>query len=332
MKITRKNYAAVMGRINKFFQKDTKRFKGRQLVNEDFLMSKEERLKEIMEVGWQNYYPSLKMVWHDFYDPYIKGKCEIHPLQERLKDGKEHPLPTPAYIEKRSECILAITDMYRDTVIPIYIGNDVIITGEKMIIRDNHILEYIMDFNDSRKLIPYAIKNKTEEYVFYHKTITPEDRSNAIKGCIYNLLHGLDVAWDFDGAENFPENIRWEARSVHNELWSAVGRSVESIDYNNIVGGINKQLEPLKGEERESLNRIQLIIDLPEIELNGFNSEKLNDCVYFLFNGVPTYDMIDLVDRILTEEGYNTDPEPIDDGIDYDDWDSYPIDTNYYKE
>ena len=323
-KITWKNYAMIMGRINKFFQKDTVRYRGE---HEDLTEDKKENAKNLKRY-LAGEIPEFKPMYKKemkkkIYEPYINGRCEIHPVHNNAKSDK---YISEAYRTKKLECILAITDKYRDSVIPVYIGNEVFITGDKMIIRDNRTVEWIQTIK-SEPMSVYQRMDKSEDYVFIHREITKEEEGNRLKSCVYEHLHSCDITWDMCGTEYFPDNLSWIAHIVHNDIFDSMRRIIEDIDYERtIFEDINEQLEV--GEStHEMISHIQILINLPEIAKNGFLSKTVNDNLYFLFEGVPVYDICDLVNNVLEKEDYydsyldgeDTDPEPNDDYIDYDD-------------
>mgnify|MGYP005757002453 CR=1 FL=1 len=316
IKITWKNYAMIMGRINKFFQKDTVRYRGEY---EDIIEDKEESVKNLRKYlagEIAEFKPAYRKEMKKVYDPYIEGRCEIHPVHENAKTDK---YISEAYRTKKMECILAITDKYRATVIPVYIGNEVFITGDKMVIRDNRTVEWIQTIK-SEPMSTYKRMNKSLEYVFIHREITREEEGNRLKSCVYEHLNGCDVTWDMCGTEYFPESLSWESRSIHDDIFDSARKVIERIDYKKcIFEPINEQLE-VGDSIYTAIGSIQLVINLPEIAKNGFLSKTVNDNLYFLSEGEPVYDICVLVNKVLEKEGYydGDDADPLlDDMYDY---------------
>lgn len=168
MKLTEKTMGNIMGKINKFLSKPTKRYMGKKTkVNLD-------------ENG--NYLNEESI---DIYVPYV-GECCIHPykleLEKIMKDG--------GYISERDknitkETLLFLRNKYSSAGIPLMVNFDVKITGNCMIIKQNNIF---MDITNKK----YPFRKKSEYLYFYHMESNDEDIAKNIRTYIGEMISEMD--------------------------------------------------------------------------------------------------------------------------------------------
>lgn len=168
MKLTEKTMGNIMGKINKFLSKPTKRYMGKKTkVNLD-------------ENG--NYINEESI---DVYVPYV-GECCIHPykleLEKIMKDG--------GYISERDknitkETLLFLKNKYSSYGIPLMVNFDVKITGDCMIIKQNNMF---MDITNKK----YPFRKKSEYLYFYHMESNDEDIAKNIRTYIGEMISEMN--------------------------------------------------------------------------------------------------------------------------------------------
>ncbi len=170
MKLTEKNAAMIMGRVNKFFEKDTKIYRG---------ICKRKTGDIIKINGTELQFP----VYEDYerYEPFIGG-CNVHWLYKKKNNIKYK------YTDELSADIpiLAIKDKYSTSLIPLYVGNDIKITGDSLIVKDNTVIQKFYNELDGMSA-SIRIKEKSTYTYFYHMPISDEDKHEVIRKGICEL-------------------------------------------------------------------------------------------------------------------------------------------------
>lgn len=215
MKLTERNAAMIMGRINKFFEKDTK-------IYREIHKMKTADIAETNETGLQ--FP----VYEDCkkYEPFI-GRCNVHWLRKEENKGYANDIPGDIPI-------LAIEDKYSKSLIPLYAGNDIKITGNSLIIKDNTIIQTLYNPIDGSFIASMRMKEKSTYTYFYHMPISDEDKREAIRKGICDLY---DMA---SNHLNLLEGYEDADRNFINELESIITMAVYDAIENYLDMGEDK--------------------------------------------------------------------------------------------
>lgn len=223
-KVNEKNMYAVMGKINTFFRKPTRRYLG---IKKMYCGEKPITKPDGSIVCVPDFYEE------ECYKPYY-GDCEEHHIRKKIRNElKNNELVT--YDEHRisNTVLLAISDKYSSTCIPIKVGYVVEITGERLSIRQNDVVTH-MDFYDGRT--SWKNRDRSEYIHFYHMPISYEEELEVIRDGLYNLCSSYDINYlctdivDAYGELNFDL-----IKETHGNLLDLITDVIKNLDLTDDV-------------------------------------------------------------------------------------------------
>lgn len=265
MKVTERNCANIMGHINKFFKKDTKIFLGEKRVVDGY----ETELFGDTEINVPIY------VTKDVYDPYV-GKCEFHWLKGQSQEATHYSKSMKRIIKTP---LLFIRTSYSESGIPIFEGDDVRITGDRMVIKDNYYIGYI---------------HKNPIYrEFYHMPITEEERLETVRDGVYSAFDRTDQS-DIDYTD---EDCLYHA--IYRDLQMSAYDIIESIDLSSDV--VRKKLWY---ETSRTVDNIDVIMYINISDIRNSNDINLvkDDVIFYLFKDKKYTDVIELAEAVFLDQ------------------------------
>lgn len=218
-KVTEKNMYAVMGHINKFLRKDTRRYVGIRKHEVDV------KMETIMGIE----YPIPIYEERETYVPFI-GNCKEHWLRtearKKMKNGEKLYRDDE---DRYHEVLLEIHDVHELSCIPIKNGYVVEITGDRLTIKENDTVYVCRGIAGE---ICY-LKNKTRSsYVnFYHMPIPEEEKREEIRK---SLFESLSASWDsilnMDLYECYSHSLASILDSRQNKLYDILSNRIKKLD------------------------------------------------------------------------------------------------------
>jgi len=301
MKVTERNIGNVMGKINKFLSKPTRKYVGKKMV----------------QVGYENieiFGENVKQPVYEERDTYVPfvGLCEEHYLRkEARKKAKEERRWEDNH--KLHNCLLSISDNYETNCIPIMAGFTVNITGDRMIIKENDIYHYVNLFG---KVSSHKEKDRSSYVYFYHMPISEEE----LKDRQVHAMHcGMDYLFE----------SYYCGGSFYDYFDSDFMVSC-AMDTMNII---QDMFENIFGCDEDELNReisvSQEINDKTvEVYCNAASfkegiPQKLDDNIFIKVDGEKYYDIVSAVLKIVSGD------DDLEDDYDYEKLEDYPEDNEY---
>ena len=254
VRVTTRNAAAVMGKINTFLRKETKEYVG--------LRQHKVGVKEETFDGH-----TFKMpVWEEreTYVP-LMAKCEEHhvhkEIRKKIKKGEKlfHD-----DMHQYNRVLLAISDKYRTNCIPILAGYEVSITGDKMTIKENDVVFEIPEFNG--KVRRMKNKEKSTYRTFYHMPFSEEEKQQKVKegvSALFDLCNQIYYCVDLYDMD-YPDWIKSSIRSLHSDLSRSVCDILDADDFDLTKDEIVENLY-YDEDDCESKKEVKVHINLAAI-------------------------------------------------------------------
>lgn len=233
-RVTERNMFAIMGKINKFLQKDTRRYVG----------IKTHKVGVRMEKFGNEEYPVPILEEKETYLPFIGG-CHEHwirrDIREKMKKGDRIFKDD---MRQYHEVLLAVYDCHEMECIPIKAGFTVEITGDRMTIRENDV---VYKNNIAGEHVCIRNKERSSYQNFYHMEIPEEEKREETRKSLYSTLSSVyDSVLMEDFYEEFPSYIADTLRERSDDFYRIISSQIENLD-------------------------IRKNIDIENFEFNGFN-------------------------------------------------------------
>lgn len=213
-KITERNAANVMGKVNTFFKKDVKEDLGMKMVE----VGREPVFDERGKLFWE------KPIWEEqrVFVSYT-GRCDVHWLRKeylkKVKNGER------IFTHDKTDCLLAISTPYDTDCLPISIGDTVELKGNQLIVK-----RCIMNGC-------YSIRR------FVQTVVNSEERTAELKHGLYSHLTWFcdnSLWWDI-AMEEF-HGMACEINCIDSEIHHAFGNLIEEIDLSQATGTFRKTI------------------------------------------------------------------------------------------
>lgn len=320
VRVTTKNAAAVMGKINTFLRKETKEYVG---LRQHKVGIKEESFGD----------ETFKMPIYEERETFVPlmARCEEHhihkEIREKIKKGERlfHD-----DMHQYNRVLLAISDKYRTNCIPILAGYEVSITGDKMTIKENDVCYELVGFDG--KVTRMKNKDKSSYSTFYHMPFSEEERMSKIKegvSAMFDVCNQIYYCVDLYDMD-YPDWIKSSIRSLHSDLTRSVCDILDADDFDLTKDEIIETLY-YDADYCESKKEVKVHINLAAIR-NGIENagkeaffftcgdEVFDDLYPLIENGLLGDEIKEYYDRVK-ESG------DCDDYCDYDyDFDDYDFD------
>lgn len=287
MKVTEKNMAMIMGRMNKFFEKDTKIYLG---------VKKRVVGKTTLELpGGAVSIP----VYEDYegYEP-IVGRCKVHWMRKKLEDKvKSNGYYTLTAEEEYNyhNILLAIEDKYSVNCIPIYAGFDIKITGNSLIIRENDTYSKVFGIGDEYpKTIKF--KNKTTYEYFYHMPVSEDELKERTRNGIMSLFELSDQSY-YIGNHEFDSD---EQNELHSMLQSRIYDLITKIDLD--ADSASLRIDISSDCSYELNNDIFIHVNIENIKKNGISDiESITDLFYYTYGEEKFTNLYSVITKIINK-------------------------------
>ena len=274
-KITEKNMYAVMGNINKFLSKPTKRDLGKKMVATGI---------NIFDV---NGIPMTSTRYEEvehYFEAFV-GNCHEHWIRKENRNKKDLTRHDEYQLHN---VLLAISSDYELSCIPILAGFYVEITGETMKIWENDVTN--TNYIGSEKRV-FPNKEKTSVLVFKHMDISETDKRELIKDAIYHAFEISDEDYMF--AELFEEYGSYLGGAMH---------SAGSDIAHNVCGIIDDiNISESKVKETFTIDEKDAEITV-EIDIDSNRNHVEPNSITFYFNGEEFKDTLSLIYKIFKED------------------------------
>ncbi len=286
MKVTEKNMAMIMGRINKFFEKDTKVYLGigKRVVGKTTLTLPGGSIAVPVYEDYERYEP-------------IVGRCKVHWMRKKLEDKiKNNGYYTLTAEEEYDyhNILLAIEDKYSVNCIPIYAGFDVKITGNSLIIRENDTYSKVFGIGDDYpKTI--KVKNKATYEYFYHMPISEDELKERTRDGIMSLFELSDQSYYFDNHE-----FDSDENELHSILRNYIYDLITKIDLDADSASLRVDIDSNCSYELN--DDIFIHINIESIKKNGISDvEGISDLFYYTYGEEKFTSLHSLMNKIMNK-------------------------------
>lgn len=278
--ITEKNMAVVMGHVNKFFSKPTRRDDGMRPI----------------KIGIQNINCDGTLISvpkyenQHVYTPFI-GNCHPHPM---YKDYRERKFQNPnmSTFGENMPPLLSIEDRYEDNCLPVYKGNKLFIDGNRMTIIFNDMY-YVV--NDCHVVNYIPKRTKAETVTFYHMPYEREDIDAKVQHAISIVVNSIDDLSMCD-AFKYPSYVYGleNAASIYDGATRQIDRIIKNIDIKK-----SHAVEKFRIEFSNSVITMHINIDMVRDGLPNY--KDLHKVVYFEVNGNKFYNTSSLIKYLSSQ-------------------------------
>lgn len=214
VKVSEKNAASVMGKINIFFRKEVKEDIGLKMVQ----VGSEDIFGERGRLLWK------KPIWEEknVFQSYT-GRCYVHALREKYLEKMKNGERVSNY--DKTDCLLAISTPYNTDCIPISIGDVIELKGNQLVIKHS----YLKGLYSTRKFIQLAS--------------TKEEKVDELKRGLFNHLTWFcdDSMWYDIAADEF-EGMMIDVNCVNREIQHAFAHFIDEIDLSQASGTFRKTI------------------------------------------------------------------------------------------
>ena len=286
MKLTERNAAMIMGRINKFFEKDTRIYLG---------IGKKVVGKTTLELPGGDFevpvYEEYKR-----YEPVV-GVCKVHWMrkhfEEKIRVNGIHTL-TDEDVYHYHNILLAIEDKYSVNCIPICAGFDVKITGNALIIKENDTHTKVFSIGDSYpKTIKF--KDKTTYEYFYHMPISEDELKERTRNGIMSLFELSDQSYYIDDHE-----VDSDENELHSMLQSRIYDLITKIDLD--ADSASLRIDIPSDCSYELNNDMFIHVNIENIKKNGiFDVESITDLFYYTYGEEKFTNLYSIMTKIMNK-------------------------------
>lgn len=293
-RVTERNMATVMGHINTFLRKPTKRYLGKKQVQVG--------TKEVGDESFRMTVPVYEL--QDCYVPFI-GKCEEHWRRKEIrKKAPEDRFRGDDQVMHTT--LLSVSDNYETNCIPIMVGFVVEITGDKMIIKENDVVHHMTGIDG--KPTSYKMRDKSEFVYFYHMNYTDEDILERQKHAMFCGYEGFTDSYYCGGSfHDFFEN-EWKVREAMDTM-----HEVQELFDELLAKDFGPDDTKLSVDGEINETNVTVFCN-PSAYRNGVTEMENN--MYVLIDDKKYYDILDVVLHLVADD----EDDGIDDRDQYDDW------------
>ena len=286
MKVTEKNMAMIMGRINKFFEKDTRIYLGigKRVVGKTTLDLPRGAISIPVYEDYERYEP-------------IVGRCKVHwirkKLEDKIKNNGDYILTAEEEYNYHN-ILLAIEDKYSINCIPIYAGFDVKITGNALIIKENDTHSKVFGIGDSYpKTIKF--KDKTTYEYFYHMPVSEDELKERTRNGIMSLFELSDQSYYIDDHE-----VDSDENELHSMLQSRIYDLITKIDLD--ADSASLRIDIPSDCSYELNNDMFIHVSIENIKKNGISDvEGITDLFYYTYGEEKFTNLYSIMTKIMNK-------------------------------